>query len=246
MNHKTLLLSVILSATVAGARARDVNDPGQHWTASIQAEINAKYADAINEARTYEQQGGDPFLAAERSGWLNYLAADYAKAEQGYARARLIQPTAINPLLGFLSVAQAQKDGKKIERAAEDILRTEPTNYRAQSALAVLHFTNKDYRRSASDYHRLLATYPDDADAMSGEAWSAFYLGLRRESYDSFRRLLSISPSYPYAQQGFDLLVGKKAESTLGVTSVILHRAKSPTYAHASLGDHAQRSGVRF
>ena len=44
---------------------------------------------------------------------------------------------------------------------------------------------------------------------MSGEAWSAFYLGLRREAYDSFRRLLSVSPSYSYAQQGFDLTIGK-------------------------------------
>jgi tetratricopeptide (TPR) repeat protein len=217
MNHKTLLLSVVVFTVVTSVRARDVNDPGQHWTASVQAETNAKYADALTEVLAYEQQGGDPFMAAERFAWLSFLAADYAKAEQAYARARQLQPAAINPLLGLLSVAMGQKDGKKIERAAEDILRAEPTNYRAQSALAALHFANKDYRRSASDYHRLLTSYPDDADAMSGEAWSAFYLGLRRESYDAFRRLLSISPSYPYAQQGFDLIVGKKTESTLGV-----------------------------
>lgn len=221
MNHKTLLLPFVLFAVfaaVAAARAGDVTGPGQHWTASIQAETQGKYADAINELRAYDQQGGEPFLTAERSGWLNYLAGDYTKAEQAYARAKQIQPTAINPLLGLLSVAQAQKDGGKFERAAEDILRTEPTNYRAQAALAALHFANKDYRRSASDYHRLLTTYPDDADAMSGEAWSAFYLGLRREASDAFRRLLSISPRYPYAQQGFDLTVGKTTESTFGVT----------------------------
>jgi hypothetical protein len=218
MTHKTLLLAVAAFAAVISARAREVNDPGKHWTASVQAETDGKYPAALNEVRAYEQEGGDPFLSAERQGWLNYLAADYAKAEQAYARARLLQPMAINPLLGALSVAQAQKIGQKIERAAEDILRAEPTNYRAQSALAALHFANKDYRRAASDYHRLLATYPDDADAMSGEAWSAFYLGLRRESYDSFRRLLGISPSYPYGQQGFDLTVGKTSASTLGVT----------------------------
>lgn len=218
MNHRTLLLSFVLLGAVASARAGDATGPGQRWTASIQAESKVKYADAIKEMRAYEQQGGDPFLAAERLGWLNYLAADYAKAEQAYARAKQLQPTAINPLLGVLSVAQAQKDGKKIESAAEDILRAEPTNYRAQAALAALHFANKDYRRSASDYNRLLTTYPDDADAMSGEAWSAFYLGLRRDAYDAFRRLLSISPSYPYAQQGFDLTVGKTAESTFGIS----------------------------
>jgi tetratricopeptide (TPR) repeat protein len=217
MNYKILLLSMAVFAAVTGARARAVDDPGKHWTASLQAETNAKFAEALTEVLTYEQLGGEPFMAAERYAWLSYLAGDYTKAEQAYARARQLQPAAINPLLGLLSVAQGQKDGKKIEHAAEDILRADPTNYRAQSALAAVHFGNKDYRRSASDYHRLLTTYPDDVDAMSGEAWSAFYLGLRRESYDSFRRLLSVSPSYPYAQQGFDLIVGKKTESAIGV-----------------------------
>jgi len=219
MNHKTLLLSMAVFAVAASARAGDSsNGPGPHWTASVQAETNGQYAEAINELRAYDQKGGEPFLTAERSGWLNYLAGSFSTAEQAYARAKLLQPTAINPLLGLLSVAQAQKDGKKIERAAEDILRVEPTNYRAQAALAALHFAGKDYRRSASDYHRLLATYPDDADAMSGEAWSAFYLGLRIEATETFRRLLSISPSYPYAQQGLDLTVGKTTQSTFGLS----------------------------
>jgi tetratricopeptide (TPR) repeat protein len=218
MNHKILLLSAAIIAVVTPSRAGEANGPGPHWTASVKAETDGQYAEAINELRAYDQQGGDPFLTAERSGWLNYLAGNFAIAEKAYARAKQIQPTAINPLLGCLTVAQAQKDGQKIERAAEDILRTEPTNYRAQAALAALHFANKDYRRSASDYHRLLVTYPDDADAMSGEAWSAFYLGLRHEAYEAFRRLLSMSPSYPYAQQGFNLTTGKVTESTLGVT----------------------------
>jgi tetratricopeptide (TPR) repeat protein len=218
MIHSTLLLSAVFFASVVSVRAGDPNDPGKHWTASIQAETSGKFTDALNEVRAYEQQGGDLFLAAERTGWLNYLAADFAKAEQAYGRARQMQSSAINPLLGLLSVAGAQNDGKKIEHAAEDILRVEPTNYRAQAALAALHFANKDYRRAASDYRRILTSFPDDADAMSGEGWSAFYLGMRRESYESFRRLLSISPSYPYAQQGFDLAVGKPAEKTFGVT----------------------------
>jgi tetratricopeptide (TPR) repeat protein len=216
MNHKTLLLSVIVFAAFHGARGADANGPAQHWTASLQAETSGKYAEAISELRAYDQQGGDPFFTAERSGWLNYLAGNYAVAEQAYARARQIQPTALNPLLGLLSVAQAQKDARKIERAAEDLLRAEPTNYRAQAALAALHFANKDYRRSASDYHRLLTTYPDDADAMSGEAWSAFYLGLHREASETFRRLLSINASYPYAKQGLDLSIGKMTENRFG------------------------------
>ena len=114
MNHKILLLSRAPPRGPPPALARaDANGPGQHWTASVQAETSGKYADAINELRAFDQQGGDPFLTAERSGWLNYLSGNYATAEQAYARAKQIQPTAINPLLGLLLVAQAQKDAKE-------------------------------------------------------------------------------------------------------------------------------------
>lgn len=219
MKLATLLLPIAALAAPFGAHAAEANDPGVHWSASVQDETNKQYAEALNEVRTYEQLGGDPFLGWEREGWLNYLAGSYAKSEQAYTRARQLQPTAINPLLGMLSVAQAQRDSKKIQQAAEDILRLEPTNYRAQLAMGSLYFSLKDYTHAASAYRRVLMTYPDDTEAMSGAAWATLYLGLRREASEYFRRLVSVSPAYPYAQRGFDLSMGKTPQTQIEASS---------------------------
>ncbi len=207
-----LLPVVLLAASGRSARSAADENPagsGKHWTASVQAETEKKYDDALTELRGYEKAGGDAFLAAERTGWLNYLAGDFAKAEAGYGKAKQLQPAAINPLLGLLNVTQAQKDVRKTERAAEAVLRVEPTNYRAQMALAGLHFAEKAYRKSASAYRRVLTNYPDDVDAMSGAAWAVFYVGEKAEAADIFRKILGVNSAYPLAQRGFDLSTGK-------------------------------------
>ena len=133
----------------------------------------------------------------------------YADAEQAYTTASRLRPTAINPLVGLLNTAQAEKDTHKTERAAELVLHVEPSNYRAQMALAGVHFAAKDYHRSASEYRRALSYYPEDVDAMSGVGWSAFYNRENREALENFRRILTINPNYTYAQRGFDLLTSK-------------------------------------
>ncbi len=203
-----LLPAVILAVSGAPSHpdtAPDLTVLGKHWSASVQNETDKKYPEALVEVHAYEQEGGDPFLAHERLAWLSYLAGDYAKAEAGYAKAKQLQAGAINPLLGLLNVAQAQKDTRKTERAAEALLHVEPTNYRAQMALAGLHFAEKDYRKAASEYRRVLVNYPDDPDAMSGAAWGAFDIGEKAEALSGFRRLLSISPAYPSAKEGLAL-----------------------------------------
>jgi tetratricopeptide (TPR) repeat protein len=114
-------------------------------------------------------------------------------------------PTAINPLLGLLNIAQALKDPRKIERAAGSILHTEPSNYRAQMALGQMHFDSREYQRAASEYRRVLLYYPDDLDATSGLAWASYYLGAKRDALALFERILSVSPDYAYAQRGVTL-----------------------------------------
>lgn len=109
----------------------------------------------------------------------------------------------------MLNIAQAQKDAKKIENAAQSLLRAEPTNYRGQMTLAQLHLTTKEYQRAASQYGRVLTYYPDDLDATSGLAWALFYTGNRHEAAPLFRRLVSVSPDYAYAQRGLELASAK-------------------------------------
>jgi tetratricopeptide (TPR) repeat protein len=193
------------SPNVRYGQGAPVANPAQAWSASVEAETNQKYDEALLDMRTFQQGGGDSFLALERLGWLSYLARDYAKAEQYYGEASRSIPTAMNPLLGLLNIAQAQNDSRKIERAAQSLLHNEPSNYRAQMALAQLHLAGREYQRAASEYRRVLLYYPDDLDATSGLAWSIFYLGNKRDAIALFRRILTVSPEYTYAQRGVEL-----------------------------------------
>jgi len=209
--NRILPLLIPVAALALGAPAVRLTqgvaapNPAQSWSASLEAETNQKYDEALTSVRAFQQAGGDAFLATERLAWLSYLNKDYAKAEQFYGEASRAIPTAINPLLGLLNVSQAQNDAKKIERAAQSILHNEPSNYRAQMALAQLHLNGREYQRAASEYRRVMLYYPDDLDATSGLAWSLFYLGNKHDALVLFQRILSVSPDYTYAQRGFEL-----------------------------------------
>ena len=213
MNRILLLLIPIVAFAAtptfrAGQTGGGTGNPAKEWADSLTAESDKKYDVALVAVTAYQKEGGDTFLATERTGWLRYLNGDYVQAESAYIAASRLQSSAINPLLGMLNIAQAQKDAKKTESAAQAVLHIEPSNYRALMALAGTHLYGRDYPKAASEYRRVLTFYPDDTDAMSGLAWSTYYGGNKRDSVDIFKKILSVSPSYPYAQRGYDLATG--------------------------------------
>lgn len=179
------------------------------WGASVTAETNKDYDQALDQINAYQQQGGDKFLVTLRCGWLYYLKQDYNKASACYLAANQMQPSSLNVLLGLLNVAQAQNDPFKIQHAADAVMRIEPSNYRAQMALAGAYYAKKDYRSAISTFRRILLYYPDDIGAMSGEAWCSFYLADMQQALRGFSKILSVNPDYPYAKQGYDLASGK-------------------------------------
>ncbi len=210
-----LLLPVIALSSGTTSVTPAPSDPAslaRHWEHSVQAETIGDYDTAIQHLQTFAHEGGDAFMSQLRAGWLSSLKADYPKAAEAYAAAARLQPASLTPLLGLLSAAQGLNDHVRIERAAEALIRLEPTNYKAQMALAGLRYTDKDYRRALSSYRRVLAAYPEDNDAASGAAWCASNLGEHHEALALFTRILSLNPSYPLAQTGFELCGGKAAK----------------------------------
>jgi tetratricopeptide (TPR) repeat protein len=186
--------------------------PPVHYTltgplsGSIQAETNKKYEEAIQEVITYQQSGGDAFVASERAGWLYYLKGAYPEAERAYLNANRLHPAALNPILGLLNVAEAMKDKNAIRRAAEAVLKVDSLNYRANMVLGGSSFADHDYRGAAFAYRRVLTPYPDDVDARSGLAWAEYYSGDRQDPLLQFQTILAIYPDYPYAKQGYKLV----------------------------------------
>lgn len=183
---------------------------GEFWSASVKAEENKNYDESIAAMKAFRESGGDAFLAMLRLGWLQYQAGRYLDAYKAYEKAGSLAPLSLNARLGSLNAAQSLLDVRATVVAAEGVLKIEPTNYRALMALAGIYYAQKDFRKAASGYARVLVNYPDDPDARSGAAWSSLQVGDKRGAESAFRLLLSMYPSYPQAREGYQLCNGGK------------------------------------
>ena len=210
-----ILLLALASGLVHSQTAPDGAATGLagYWQASLTAETSQDYDGAFKQLAAWQQGGGNPFLANLRAGWLFYLKKNYAAAGKAYAEAERLQPSAINPLLGLLNVAQAQGDAAAVDKAVGDVLRADPLNYRAQMAGAWQQYSAKNYSQALAGYRRVLTYYPDDLAAISGEGWSLYYLGDLKNAATDFQALLAVNPSYLYARQGLDLCQGKTTQT---------------------------------
>lgn len=203
---RTLLLilpviAIAVAAPEGGQKSRE-EAIGLLWQESVTAESGGDAAGAMEKLLAYGKGGGDSYLANLRAGWLNYSAQKYDEAGRFYTVAAKLQTNAMNPRIGLLNVAQAKGDTVAATTAAEAVLKIEPTNYRASMAYAWGNFQAKDYRRAGSAYQRVVMTYPEDQDALSGAAWCALYLNQKREALDGFRRLMGLNPEYANLRQG--------------------------------------------
>jgi tetratricopeptide (TPR) repeat protein len=208
-----LFISVLTSGFLFGQTTTVETRPGnpaQFWQASLTSETNKDYDTALSQIAAYQTSGGNAFLANLRTAWLYYLKQDYQNATKHYNEAERMQPTSINPLLGLLNVSEAQGNAAAIQKAAENILHLDPMNYRAQMAAAYQQYTAKNYSAAFATYRRVLTYYPDDMTALSGEAWSLYYLGQGEKAAADFQTLLSINANDSWSQKGLVLCQGLK------------------------------------
>ena len=64
-------------------------------------------------------------------------------------------------------------------------------DYRSQMVIAYRHYLDKNYNLALATYRRVLADYPGDATALSGEAWSLYYLGDGNRAGSRFPRAVA-------------------------------------------------------
>lgn len=206
---RTLLL--LLPVLAFAATATDPSDHkskeeelGDLWQASMSKESSGDAAAALKLASDYGKGGGDAYLATMRAAWIYYGQKKYEEAARYYTNAAKLQPAALSPRLGLLTVAQDKGDLTAAAKAGEFVLGLEPANYRALMAVAWGSFQVKDYHKAGTAYRRVMALYPEDMDALSGAGWCAFYQGQKMEAKACFRRLISMKPDYQYAKQGIE------------------------------------------
>jgi tetratricopeptide (TPR) repeat protein len=199
---RLILFLAFGATTVAHAAATSLPEL---WTASVSAETSGNYDEALKQTAAWKTAGGSSYMAALRAGWLSYLKKDYVRAGAYYTEASRISPTSLVPLYGLLATSQAIGATDKIKAAAESVLRLDPSNYKSLMCLASIDFAARDYLRALSSYRRAMQAYPEDNDAMSGYAWSAFYTGSKSEAGRVFKIIVSTNPDYAYAKRGIYL-----------------------------------------
>ena len=94
----------------------------------------------------------------------------------------------MSTLTGIIYVSTTGRDFDSIgkeEKPAE----TTSLDYRAQMVVAYRHYLDKNYTLALNTYRRVLADYPADVTALSGEAWSLYYLGDKERAAADFRAL---------------------------------------------------------
>jgi tetratricopeptide (TPR) repeat protein len=209
---KRLPALLFISALTSGlVSAQTKSGPAQYWQSSLSSETNKDYDSALKQITAYQTSGGNAFLANLRAAWLYYLKQDYQNAASHYIEAERLQPSSINPLLGLMNVSEAQGNATDIEKAAENVLHLDPLNYRAQMVSAYQQYTAKNYALALATYRRVLTYYPDDMTALSGEAWSLYYLGQSDKAAGDFETLLSVNSDDSWAQKGLALCQQQKS-----------------------------------
>jgi tetratricopeptide (TPR) repeat protein len=109
----------------------------------------------------------------------------------------------------LLNVSEALGDAAGTEKAAEDVLHLDPINYRARMVEAYQQYAGGHYAMALAAYRQVLTNYPDDMTALSGEAWSLYYLGQKEPAAADFQTLLSINSTDEWAQKGLSLCQGQ-------------------------------------
>jgi TolA-binding protein len=114
----------------------------------------------------------------------------------------------MKPITGLITIPAPERDfwpNRVTTPAPPPVPRID---YRSQMVIAYRHYLDKDYNLALATYRRVLADYPGDAIALSGEAWSLYYLGDGYRAAVDFRALLHANAADSWARKGLDLCEG--------------------------------------
>jgi tetratricopeptide (TPR) repeat protein len=199
----SILSGFVGLATISVYAAVDLGKAGDLWSQSVALEGKADYKGAIAKIGEFSRAGADQYLVNLRVGWLALQNKDYDQAIANYQAAAGRTPTAVTPLQGLASAYRAKGDNDNAEHACRSILSHDPGNATALQMLGLIYFDKKDYQNAALVYDSILRLYPEDTAALSGYGWAQIYLNHKANAIPEFQRLLILSPTYQYAQDGY-------------------------------------------
>jgi len=191
-------------ATRAGADDKEAHAAALYQQ-SYALEAGREYGAALARMREIESKAGKSYFLSVRTGWLAYLAGEFAASENAYREAIGIAPKAIEAKLGLTLPLLAAKKWRDLERACRDVLAVDAQNMVARARIAAALYSLGNYPDSATFYRKLVEEYPADLDHKTGLGWALVRMGKRQEGKALFAQVLAVAPENANARQGMAL-----------------------------------------
>jgi len=141
-----------------------------------------------------------------RLGWLNYEAGQYAESEKYYKQATDLRPDAIEPRLGYTTVAGAMGNANDLIDQYSKILAINPQNSYANYWMGMVYYNKKDYQTALKYFEKVVNLYPFDYNGLLMDGWTKYRLGKTTEAKILFEKVLCISPDDKSAGEGLSAI----------------------------------------
>ena len=169
---------------------------------SYKLENGGKYAAAIDELKKVK---ADTYMINVRLGWLSYLAGEYKKATEYYAKAISLRPRSIEARLGYVLPAAKLKAWKNVGDQYDAILSIDPGNYKANYYRGLMYYNQSNYTKASTYINKLEELYPFDYDAVILAAWTTFHLNNKQKAKLLFIQAKTIQPASESAAEGLKM-----------------------------------------
>jgi tetratricopeptide (TPR) repeat protein len=179
---------------------RDEGALGGHYRVSYASEAAGDFAAALAAIESVVLEDPTDYVAHLRRGWLAWRAGRHGVARLAYAEARRLRPSAVEPLLGAMLPAMAERRWREAEQLANEALARAPCDLTALTRLAAIHATQGRWARAEAHYRMVLRLFPSDVEVTLGLAHALAQQG-RAEEAAALRAVVHrIAPDDPRAR----------------------------------------------
>ncbi len=207
-----LALTLALALACGPARAGDEVPPPRsatldegalegHYRSSYALEAAGDLPGALAAIEAVVAADPQDYVAQLRRGWLAWRSARHAASRLAYAEARRLRPRAVEPLLGAMLPAMAERRWREAEQLANEALARAPCDLTALTRLAWIHAVQGRWARAEAHYRMVLRLFPSDVEVTLGLADALAEQG-RAEEADALRAVVRrVSPDDPRARR---------------------------------------------
>ena len=199
---KPVSILLFLCVTLLGGRVVAAAGAPDLYHASYQAEARGDHAEALAKVRQIRKVAGASYFLSLRTGWLAYLAGDYAAAEASYREAIAANPKAVEAKIGLTLVLYAAKKWFELQVACKQVLRQDGKNPTVRARLAAAQYNLGDLTNATRGYRKLVDDYPAELDYQTGLGWALLRMGKGPDARQVFQGVLAVSPNNPSAKAG--------------------------------------------